>query len=70
MIGKGARGLFGSVKKITKTMVADGGHVDFVFLGFTGRSLLPPASEGWGKVLFSVCLSVHTRGGVPHLRSR
>ena len=23
-------------------------------------SLLPPASEGWGKGLFSVCLSVHT----------
>ena len=22
--------------------------------------LLPPISEGWGKVLFSVCLSVHT----------
>ena len=32
------------------------------------RDLLPPASEGWGKVLFSVCLSVHTSGGVPHLR--
>ena len=41
---------------------------------------LPPASEGWGKVLFSVCLSVHMwgrgypsqvwRGGeVPHPRS-
>ena len=30
-------------------------------------TLLPPASEGWGKVLFSVCLSVHTStgGGVP-----
>ena len=28
--------------------------------------LLPPASEEWGKVLFSVCLSVHisTPGGV------
>ena len=27
---------------------------------------LPPASEGWGKVLFSVCLSVHTSwGGYP-----
>ena len=25
--------------------------------------LLPPASEGWGKVLFSVCLSVHISGG-------
>ena len=24
---------------------------------------LPPASEGWGKVLFSVCLSVHISGG-------
>ena len=39
------------------------------------RSLLP-ASEGWGKVLFSVCLSVHISGGtqvrsrgVPHPRS-
>ena len=28
---------------------------------------LPPASEGWGKVLCSVCSSVHTLkgGGVP-----
>ena len=25
--------------------------------------LLPPASEGWGKVLFSACLSGHTWGG-------
>ena len=24
--------------------------------------MLPPASEGWGKVMFSLCLSVHTRG--------
>ena len=30
-------------------------------------SLLPPASEGWGKVLFSVCLSVHISGEVPQL---
>ena len=30
-------------------------------------SLLPPASEGWGKVLFSVCLSVYISGGVPQL---
>ena len=39
---------------------------------------LPPASEGWGKVLFSVCLSVHISegtpsqvwpGGLPHPRS-
>ena len=31
---------------------------------------LPPASEGWGNVLFSVCLSVHTLtgGGVSHHR--
>ena len=29
------------------------------------RGLLPPASEGWGKVLFSVCLSVHISGRVP-----
>ena len=28
--------------------------------------LLPPASEGWGKVMVSVCLSVHTRGGGYH----
>ena len=27
--------------------------------------LLPPASEGWGKVIISVCLSVHTWGGTP-----
>ena len=27
---------------------------------------LPPTSEGWGKVLFSACVSVHTwEGGVP-----
>ena len=40
--------------------------------------LLPPTSEEWGKVLFSVCLSVHISGGegvpqsgrgVPHPRS-
>ena len=38
---------------------------------------LPPASEGWGKVIVSVCVSVHTwgwvpqpaDGGYPHLRS-
>ena len=30
---------------------------------------LPPASEGWGKVLFSVCLSVHISGGGTHPRS-
>ena len=30
--------------------------------------LLPPASEGWGKVIFSLCVSVHTStggGGIP-----
>ena len=26
--------------------------------------LLPPASEGWGKVIFSLCMSVHTSMGV------
>ena len=35
------------------------------------KRFLPPASEGWGKVIFSVCVSVHIdgeRGGgrVPH----
>ena len=32
-------------------------------------TLLPPASQGWGKVIFSVYVSVHTStgGGVPHL---
>ena len=31
---------------------------------FTGvKGSLPPASEGWGKVLFSVCLSVNTSTG-------
>ena len=35
-----------------------------------GSILLPPASEGWGKVLFSVCQSTLPQGGVPHLRSR
>ena len=37
-------------------------------LEFSSRTfLLQPASEGWGKVLFSVCLSVHTLtgGGTP-----
>ena len=28
-------------------------------------TFLPRASEEWGKVIFSVCLSVHTRRGVP-----
>ena len=33
------------------------------YAGKSGDHLLPPSSaEGWGKVLFSVCLSVHTRG--------
>ena len=32
------------------------------------QKLLPPASEGWGKVIFSVCLSVHV--GVPRLWSQ
>ena len=33
------------------------------------HQFLPPASEGWRKVLFSVCLSVHTspRGGGGYL---
>ena len=41
---------------------------NLTFLLFRCRSSLPPASEEWGKVLFSVCLSVHTStggGGVP-----
>ena len=29
----------------------------------SASGFLPPASEGWGKVLFSVCLSVHTSMG-------
>ena len=36
---------------------------------FTTMTYLPPAPEGWGKVMFSyvsVCMSVHT-GGTPHL---
>ena len=45
-------------------------------------SCLPPASEGRGKIIFSLCVSVHTStrggvpcppergGGVPHPRSR
>ena len=38
-------------------------HVDL----FSGLLLLlPPASEGWGEVIFLVCLSVHTWEGVPH----
>ena len=45
-------------------------------------SFLPPASEGWGKVIFSLCVSAHTTtgggstpsevwmgGAVPHPRS-
>ena len=37
-------------------------------LAVSGFSLLPPASEGWGKVIFSVCSHLGG-GGVPHLRS-
>ena len=37
----------------------------FVLVNYLSRTFLPPASEGWGKVLFSVCLSVHISGGVP-----
>ena len=33
--------------------------------------LLPPASEGWRKIIFSLCVSIHTSGGgVPGLRSQ
>ena len=32
--------------------------------------LLPPMSKGWGKVIFSVCLSVHRVMGYPSLRSQ
>ena len=34
---------------------------------FLNHIFLPPATEGWGKVIFSVCLSVHTGtgGGTP-----
>ena len=28
-------------------------------------TLLPPAIERWGKVIFSFCVSVHTRGNYP-----
>ena len=32
-----------------------------------GELYLPPASEGWGKVIFSLWVSVHTsKGGLPH----
>ena len=27
------------------------------------NAILRPVSEGWGRVIFSVCVSVHTRGG-------
>ena len=29
----------------------------------TNNYLLPPASEGWREVIFSLCVSVHTWGG-------
>ena len=32
--------------------------------------LLPRASAGWGKVIFSVCVSVHTGRYLPWIRSR
>ena len=40
-------------------------HIEGWDIGEGGVNLLlPPTSEGWGKVLFSVCLSVHTSDGV------
>ena len=35
----------------------------FLTSEITNSRLLPPAFEGWGKVIVSVCLFVHTRGG-------
>ena len=32
---------------------------------FKELKLLPPASEGWGEVIFSVCVSPHLGGGTP-----
>ena len=31
--------------------------------------ILPPTSEGWGKVIFSVCVSIYGGGGYPRLVS-
>ena len=41
-------------------------HERVIIIHSVGRSSnsdwLPTASEGWGKVIFSLCVSVHTRG--------
>ena len=41
------------------------------FIGVLSLLLLPPASDGWGKVIFLLCVSVQTStgGGYPHPRS-
>ena len=53
--------------KITEYWVKDFKHITFD-LNINWCGFLPPASEGWGKVIFSVC--PHLRGGgVPHPRS-
>ena len=52
-----------------KRVIAQSGEnlTDTSFWKLLQRSYLPPASEWWGKVIFSVCVSVHTStGGVLH----
>ena len=43
-------------------------HCPWKWIIFSVKIFLPPASEGWGKVIFSLCVSVHTStgGGTPH----
>ena len=56
-------------------LVSDNGIPNVFFHNYTflpDLAFLLPASEGWGKVIFSLCVSVHTStggGGVPHFRS-
>ena len=58
-----------SVKDLLCYRFPFGAEVECWFLtqeisGFsTAIPFLPPASEGWGKILFSVYLSVHTSTG-------
>ena len=37
-------------------------HAEY-HLVYSFHAILPPAYEGWGKTIFSVCVSVHTGGG-------
>ena len=47
--------------------MSSGSKRENVYLAFPWTAFLPPASEGWGKIIFPVCLSVHTQG-VPQIQ--